>query len=125
MNELVWKYSEATPLGHRKYESCEWWSKKALAIYKSDNKKFKKQVQLEHVKPRKELITELVNAKNKKQAHAIFETIITCVVLRTEHRKLKLPKGWRPKSKDPDGWWERYAKIVRRASGPRVTERSR
>lgn len=123
LNELVWKYSEATPLGHRKYESCEWWSKKALNAYRKDKAKFKKQVQLEHVKPRKELITELTRAKNKGEAHAIFESIITCVVLRTEHKKLKLPKGWKPSSTHPEAYWERYRGIVKRAEGPRVTER--
>jgi hypothetical protein len=119
LHPLVWKYSEATRLGHRKYESCEWWSKKALAAYNADRRGYKKLVALEHVKPRQVLVDELIASRSKKEAHRIFESIITCVVLRSEHKKLRTPKNWKPTKT----YWERYRGLVNRTEGPRVAER--
>jgi hypothetical protein len=121
LDVLVWLYSESTHLGHRKYESSEYWSEGARAAFDSDKKTYKKMVALEHVKPRAVLVEELAKAKSTPEVQTILDSIITCVVLRAEHTAIKTPKSWRPKE-HPEAYWERYGDL-KRVDGPRVAER--
>ena len=66
LDTLVWKYSEATYLGHKKYVSCERWSKNALAAYLSNKNSYTKTVALEHVRSRKSIIDNLLAASDGK-----------------------------------------------------------
>lgn len=119
LNELVWKYSEATDLDGSKYTGCQWWSPSALEKYQKDRKSFQAHVHLEHVVPRKYLIDQLLLSTSRDQIETIFSTIEVCVVLRCEHDELKTPDTWRPDPADPRGWWARY-KTFKPVKGPKV-----
>ncbi len=112
LNELVWKYSEATPYSGGKYLGCEWWSKGALESYTTDATSFESKMHLEHVKDRKFEVNDLIASKNIHDIEDALNTIVTCVVLRDEHRRF--PKKYlRPKLDRPDEWWKKYGTLSR------------
>src|SRR6185295_1054600 len=91
LDELVWKYSEASQYGG-KYFGCVWWSQGALDKLAADRPVIKNHIAFEHVTPRDYIIRQLAQAKDVTEVRDILEKIETCVVLREEHKKVETPK---------------------------------
>lgn len=87
---LIWRVTEINGKYNTQYRS-----KMALEI------KDTKLLHHEHVISRKYLKERLLKAKNKKELKEIMDSILACVVLREEHKKLK---------NDIEGF-ERYKKV--------------
>jgi len=119
LNEMVWKYSEATPYKGGKYLGCAWWSEKAMAVYRKDKTSFSSKVILEHVFPRSAAIKQLMMAPDVAEVRGILDSLETCVILQCEHTDIPTPKDWESR-KD---WWERYRHVTC-VPGPNVHEES-
>ena len=113
LDELVWKYSEATSLGCHKYLSCEWWSENALEMFYREGRNYVKYINLEHVVPRRYIVQQLLKSTNREEIERAFKEVVTCVVLREEHRKLPEPQCI-PNDASPEWWWQRYACVRRK-----------
>lgn len=107
IDHLVWYYTETHDHGG-KYVGCLKWSKAALERYKR-GAGWEREVHLDHVVERKDLVDQLLKARTIQAIEAILERGETCVVLRTEHDDLLRGVGG----------WARYANIPV-VAGPRV-----
>lgn len=94
LNELVWRYSEAHEFPG-KYLGCPWWSADAFEMFKKPGSDWRKEVALEHVTSRKNLIDELMASHSIEEVPAILEKAETCVILRGQHSKLLEGEGWK------------------------------
>jgi hypothetical protein len=126
LNGLTWIHSEATPLvGGNKYLRCAWWSEGASAAYHNRRDwTWVKEVNLEHVLTRQAAISLLMEASNMGEVEDIFMSLETCVILRSEHKRIRSPKNWKPNPSKPGGWWQRYEGVIERVPGPNVRQAS-
>jgi hypothetical protein len=92
LNHLVWYYSE-THDNAGKYSGCPRWSEQALNRY-NEGPGWQKHVALEHVFSRKQLVSDLLEARTKDDVRSVLARSETCVVLRVEHDKLPSGEGW-------------------------------
>ncbi len=108
LNELVWKFSEASPItkSGKKHLRCEKWTKKAAEEWKKN-----RSVRLifEHVVPRRKIVTLLLAAQSPEEISAALDLIETCVVLPDEDKKLDRSKTDYGSTKE--AWWRRYEGI--------------
>jgi hypothetical protein len=119
LNELVWRYSEAHPRPGGKHTGCEWWTESALNAHISSTFAPGDTLELDHVVERRGIIQKIISAKDISEVKTILDSIVTCVVLRSEHRHITEQRKQRSIGGLSSDIWADYGDI-KRVRGPNV-----